>query len=180
MSLQSYAWQCKLNQFICNDCKSNTKVKNVVATQLWILLGVHSFVCKKAPVRIDSETSCPEQPGSQWFLHRPLPPFIEELTGSLSSGWALCWDARCKAGAEAEVAASKWKKQESLADAKVGAQQQCVYEGPSEEIYSNSIIGYAISYWWLIVTVTLFAYRLKYIFGVQYRAWKLPLSLTVL
>jgi len=55
-----------------------------------------------------------------------------------------------------------------------------VYEGPSEEIYSNSIIGYAISYWWLIVTVTLFAYRLKYIFGVQYRAWKLPLSLTVL
>jgi len=31
-------------------------------------------------------------------------------------------------------------RQESLADAKVSARQQCVYEGPSEEIYSKSTI----------------------------------------
>jgi len=28
-------------------------------------------------------------------------------------------------------------RQESQADAKVSARQQCVYEGPSEEIYSK-------------------------------------------
>ena len=32
------------------------------------------------------------------------------------------------------------KEQESLADAKGGARQRCVYEGPSEEIYSISSI----------------------------------------
>jgi len=31
-------------------------------------------------------------------------------------------------------------RQESLADAKVSARQQCVYEGHSEEIYSKSTI----------------------------------------
>jgi len=31
----------------------------------------------------------------------------------------------------------QYNKHESLADAKVSARQQCVYEGPSEEIYSK-------------------------------------------
>jgi len=35
-------------------------------------------------------------------------------------------------------------KQGSLANAKVSARQQCVYEGPSEEIYGKSTQGYNV------------------------------------
>jgi len=35
---------------------------------------------------------------------------------------------------------SNVKVQESLADAKVSARQQCVYQGPSEEIFNKATI----------------------------------------
>ena len=34
-----------------------------------------------------------------------------------------------------------WTKQESLANTKVSTQQQCMYEGPDEEVYGESTQG---------------------------------------